>query len=1185
MEDFSAFLDELEKGRPATAPTTVAPVAAPEADTGFSSFLDILDNARPSTVPAVVEPVAEEPAFQDYSQKVYSESDLLSDDFYQPIEDYMVDRFGDHIRGSEREEVVEMFTNNMRGFAGGNSVRAVNEITYLNEVSEDEEKLARAGQAYALYEGMQSVFGETSWGEKAEIVTDFARSAVLDPINVMTLGVGKVATGTGFKAGSQVARIAAKQAYNKALSKGATKEAAQKAGEKTLRVLRKVAHRDAARKAAARQAIEANATTTLQRMTTQTALKEAAVVGSMEGAISAGTDYLYQDAMLRTAVQEEYDLYQTGLSAVVGLVAGGISAAVGNVRTGAAGTVTPQGLKTTTKGSTSLSKVVNQTPANTTSAGAPPSSAPYVPGAANWLKDVAKGKELADQDTKFFYTMLLGDSKKGLKGLAQNLLEEGYVWVPRTPDDKVSNWVGDIIKYADPQDAKQFIEDFTKATGIEMAEGKQLTIEAFADTFKKKMSDSGYVLSAASQVARLLGREAKDITLDDYASVIMGGGAAQKTSKLTAAGSKLGEKLGRVVSEEIPDFQNNLIRLMVANLSTTSLNVSGYTTATLLNSATDISRAVLLGGQAGLQLLKNPAAAKNTSMNAIGILANQKQKALFALDPNTTYDTFLAYSRVRPKAMAELTQVLPGGVESLDKAAKEFDPNTSLVSLGVSQGVDFVAKANLVAAQDGYTKSIEFLSQMDKLLRRPESEGGFNMSWNEFFSGPNQHKMMLSEKFVALEAKAVNDTLETVFSKSYKGKDALGEVAGIIEDARNIPGIGMLMPFGRFFNNTIAATYDATALGPLLSKFMGGEQDKFYSEILARGVVTISLLGYLAEREVGFIEQGLSWSEEIDKETGEVVDEKYDFPYGAYKAAARLIAHSWRDEEIPLELTKQIGSQFIGQLTRELGEAGEGVSNIFAALISEQGPEYSKLIGNAGGNIASQIFSAMSRPLEPINALIGLSRDEQYYVPDRKQGTKWVNESMRYVDQLIALFRGNENVSPPVFSAAEGQPRTTPSRLISTTRASRLTNTERVMNMIGRPTWTASMASMSEAGDNRYNKLFNEIVEKGSTRLFNSKGFQNADLETREYMVGNLLSEAASSTKTFMEKAAARAGDDTLAHMIRISEGYSKDKIDRVMNDLEFEKSFEELTDNELEALETSLKYREEFLLNKAKTK
>jgi hypothetical protein len=619
----------------------------------------------------------------------------------------------------------------------------------------------------------------------------------------------------------------------------------------------------------------------------------------------------------------------------------------------------------------------------------------------------------------------------------------------------------------------------------------------------------------------------------------------------------------------------------VANLSTTALNVAGYTTATLLNSATDVSRAVLLGGWAGVQLLKNPAAAKSTGMNAVSILANQRQKALFALDPNTTYDTFLAYSRVRPKAMAELTQVLPGGVESLEKVGGEFNPNTSLLSLRTSQGVDFVAKANLVAAQDGYTKSIEFLSQMDKLLRRPESEGGFNMSWNKFFSAPNQHKLMLSEKFVALEAKAVNDTLESVFSKSYKGKDALGEVAGIIEGARNLPGIGMLVPFGRFFNNTIAATYDATAIGPLLSKFMGGEKDKFYGEIFARGVVTVSLLSILAEREMGFIDMGLSWSEEIDAETGEVVDEKYDFPYGAYKAAARLIAHNWRDEEISLELTAQIRGQFIGQLTRELGEAGEGVSDIFAALISEQGPEYSKLIANAGGNIASQIFSAMSRPLEPINALVGLSRDEKYYVPDRKQGTKWVNESMRYVDQVIALFRGNENVSPPIFSAAEGQPRTTPSRLISTTRASRLTNTERVMNMIGRPTFMANMASLSEAADNRYGQLFNEIVENGSTRLWNSEGFKKAGLETQTLMVNNLLSEAKSATLTFMEKAAAKAGDDTLARMIQISKGYSKDKIDRVMNELEFDKSFEELTDYELEVLDTSLKYREDFLLNK----
>lgn len=1192
MSDFSQFLDSLEEEddeKKGVVPlelvqgddlSATMPVQ-PEAPTSeFSSFLDQLEAETPVT-PLVPEAAVESsaPAFLDLSEKVYSENSLLEDEFYSPIEGYMVDRFGDHIRDLDREGVVGMYVNNMRGFSGGNSVRAVNEISYLNEVTDSEEKLARAGQAYEIFEGMQSIFGETSWGEKAEVVLDYTRSTVLDPINLLSLGVGKVASGGGFKLGSQVALLSAKQAYKKALTKGATVEKATEIGAKTLRVTTKIAQRKAAQEAAKRQAIEAAATTTLQRMTTGTALKEAAVVGGMESAIAAGTDYLYQDAMLRTAVQEEYNVYQTGLSAVVGLVAGGLAGAAGNVGTGASRTKAPEQLKTSTVGSKAISKLVNQAPATPATA-ATPSSAPYVPGASNWLKDVARGTELQDQDSKFFYTMLLGNEEKGLKGLTQILLEEGYVWAARTPDDQVSNWVGDIIKYSDPQDAMQFMEDFTKATGIDMVEGKQLTIDSFADTFKRKMSDSGYVLGAAGQVARMLGREAKDITLDDYASAVLGGIGAP-VSKLTAKGKVLGSKLGNLISQDIPDFQNNLIRLMVSNLSTTALNVTGYAAATSLNSASDVARAVLLGGQAGLQLLKSPAAAKETASNALGILANQKQKALYTLDPNTTYETFLSYSKLRPKSMAQLTQVLPGGVESLDKLTKSFDPAKPLMTLASNQAVDFIARLNLVSAQDGYTKSIEFMAQMDKFLRRPQSEGGFGMSWNQFFSAPDQHKKMLSEKFVALEAKAVNNTLETVFSKSYKGKDIIGEVAGVIEDARNIPGVGLLVPFGRFFNNTIGAAYDATGVLPLVSKVLGGEQDKFSSEIIAKGIVSLSLLTILAKREEGFIDLGLGWSEELDAETGEIVDERYEFPYGAYKAAARLLAHQTRGDEVPKELIAQFGDQFIGQLTRQLGEAGEGLGNIFTILLSDEGPDFSEAVTGIFGTVGSQVISAATRPMEPLNVLVGLGRDEKYYTPDRNQGSKAVNNSMRYLDQVIALFRG-ENVSPPAFSAAEGKPRTTPSRLISTTRATKLTNTERVMNSIGKDTWMAGMASLSDVADTRYNDIFNTMVEKGARDLWESKSFREGDLELRRYKVGVLLNSAKDSTLAYMENGAARAGDDVLAQKIRMSRGkYSKETIRRTMDKIGLDKEFEDLSAPELDMLETTLKYTEEFLKSK----
>jgi hypothetical protein len=1150
MAGFSERLDEIERGLTAPTPLT--------------SRLDELERMLPKTSSVVPQEEAA-PAPLDFSKMNYSELDLTKDEFYRPIEDYMSDRFGAHMKEYDRNEVVEMFTNNMRGFAGGNSVRSINEITYLNELGEDEERLAKVGKAYELYDNMQGLFGDTTKGEKVEVVWDFAKSAIVDPVNILSLGVGKVITGTGFKAGSRIAYIAAKQAYQKKLAQGATAEVANTTAQRVFRAQAARATTETNKRIAQRQAVEAAATTTLQRMTTGVALKQAAAVGTFEAAVAAGTDYLWQDAMLRTKVQEEYSTFQTGLSAVVGLVAGGLAGATSNIGTGAAKTVAPTALKTSTKGSNAIAKLVVQTPTGTPS-----------PPAGNWLADIAKGKELQDQDTEFFVTMLLGNDEKGLKGLAQILAEDGYAWVRRTPDDKVSNWVGDIIKRSDPQDAKKFLDDFSRETGIDMVEGKTLTIDQFADTFKRKMSDSGKVLNAASQAAKVLGRNANSVTADEYAQFVLGGGLPLPASSGTNAMAKVGKAAGNLINRDLPDFQNNIIRLMVSNLSTTALNVTGYSAATALNSASDVVRAALLGGKAGVYMVYNPTEAKRLGIDALSILRNQKQKALNTLDVNTTYDTFLKYSQVRPDALRGLTAVLPGGVESLEKLAKNFDPDKPLMSLRMDQAVDYVQRINLVSAQDGYTKSIEFLTQMDGLLRRSKEDGGFGMSWNQFFSRPDHHALMISERFVNLEAKAVNETLRAVFSKSYKGKDFIGEVAGIIEDARNLPGIGLLVPFGRFFNNTVAMTYNMTAIGPLLARPFKEDPEKMTSELFARGVVSWTLIGTLAAREMEFIDKGLGWSEEIDDDTGDVIDERYEFPYGAYKAIARLVAHQYRGEEIPAELIEQMGDQFIGQLTRQLGEAGGGVSEIAKSLLSDEGPELSKILMDSLGAVASQGISGMTRPLEPINVAVGLARDEEFFVPDRKQGTKWLNNSLRYMDQMVAVVRG-ENWMPEMQSAAEGKPRVQASRLVSTTRASELTNTERVMNIIGRPAYKASMASQSEAADNRYNQIFNQIVEEGSGRLFDSKRFKEGSLEVRQGLVGKLLEDARKSTKVYMGRVAENSDDDALVRMLDIS-SYSKIKVRNTIKDLGFDKPLDELSVEELETLGLALRFREEYL-------
>jgi hypothetical protein len=364
-----------------------------------------------------------------------------------------------------------------------------------------------------------------------------------------------------------------------------------------------------------------------------------------------------------------------------------------------------------------------------------------------------------------------------------------------------------------------------------------------------------------------------------------------------------------------------------------------------------------------------------------------------------------------------------------------------------------------------------------------------------------------------------------------------------------------------------------------MSKFLGGQPTKFESEIFAKGLVAWTMVGTLALREKEYIAMGLGWSEEIDPITGAVVDQRYSFPYAAIKAAARVAGHGLLGESSPKELTAQIYDQFIGQLTRELGDTGTGLKNITTALLSEEGIGFSQLLGETLGSIVSQAASGMTRPLEPLNTLAGLTRDEQFYTPDRKQGTKWANNSLRYVDQLAALMLG-KTTEEPLYSPTEGKPRLQTSRLVSTTRETYLSSSERMLNMAGRPTFGLNKKSLSEVANNRVDQLFFELLENGAAKVVDSPQFKNGDLEKKQYLSDSLVTSTRKATMAYMGRVAANSGDSTLLQMYELSR-YGKDLIGRRMKDLGFEVAFDELDDAQLDILEGALKFSEEIVLGR----
>ena len=1090
----------------------------------------------------------------------YSENDIVeSDSAFSIAENYMIDRYGlQSIEGQSRAKIVDDYLDNRRGVAGGNTVRGLSEMDYLNDIEDDEDKLARAHAAAALYENMAGLYsGETTAGEKIRGTGDFIRQGILDPLNIVGGLVGKFVGGGAIRLGTNVAKKKALQKMAEKQAAGASAKAVSQTGNKIF-----IKAVDEAGKATTNQVKNYSAqllsSRGLKRLAQKGALTEIATTTSIDAVVNVGMEYLYQNGLIELGVRDNYDKFAMGIAAVGAVGIGGIQA--GKIALRGESKVAAPSVSVTQPEAKDVMKELSESIRDYVNT--------QVPKSGTWTKKVKGGVELKDLDTDFFVDLLLGhvddEGNVVLKGLAQIAQERGLVYISRGEGDLYSNWMADIIKQSDPKDIKTFIKAFEKSTGNKLKQAKTLKIEDFANTFALKMNASARVLNAASQGAKLNGTSIKDVQIAEMLDTALDLGFLKGDKKTVSEG----------LSAKLPDFirnnQNRLIRLLVSNPSTSALNMIGWGANAGINTVSDMALMTVHAGRGTLaKAIGMEKAGEKSYKIARSILESNYFRMRLLLDPDMTYAAFESALTRNSKELQTLASTLPGGIDNVTRLITDgkFTPNQKLIGEKVEDAVNFIQTLSFVKAQDNFTKSQEFVFQMDKQLRLVTGKG-----WSEFYNWEDAAKFMSTKAYTEIETKAVNRTLENIFSKSYKGSGLVGEVAGVIEDARNIPGIGLLIPFGRFFNNTVDFGLQASGLA-IAGKAAGKYSDKAYGELFTKATVSWSLASLMVQQEREDRKAGLGLYQ--SSVGGEVVTRQYDYPVSAFKAAARMASY-WADgEEPPAEVLQQVARDFTLQgLLRNLDKTQQDVTGIFFYMFQGDMKESWRAFGKSFGGIGSQVLSSGSRFIEPVNTLAGIASGQQTRPIDRYQGNKFYNDSTRYIDNIIPLFLGESVRGETLKQAAIGEADITSTKTLGV-RPIRLTDTQRVMNMLGYETFKLNAAKkirmQAPEAANEYNGILFDIIEAKSSALMDSKAFRNEPLKRqRLYWETEILPEAKELAKSFLYLQ--YSGPlDTIDLQYELSNKYNNKKIDSAVEELNFDGDIGDMTRAELYVLKEYL--------------
>ena len=1065
--------------------------------------------------------------------KTYTKDDLKNDPrLAGRLRDYMVKRNG--VRYSKPElvsdaEVVDDFVEHMRNF-NTNIISTAGEVRFISNAT-DEDKVA-ARDAYQIYDQLGNVFVNDGFFGAVDGIWDYVSAAATDPSNyigLLTGGAAKAGAFGGSAAAKQLVKKAAAEAGRKAIKDGATRAAAEKigkeAGEAALARFTAAKVNTTASRAAVQRIAELEKNIYLsqaKRKASQEVLGAAAeqrgrralmATTAADALVAMGQDYEIQSLMMDVGVQEEYSVAQTGFSSLLGAVGGGLQLTFGK----AAGASGLEGVTDTLGGTVRrqaaqdevtdiLAKEAVTSKPMLDEEGMKKATQELKLSIREWKDKWQRGRaSYANQTTEadLLKRIVLGtDGKAKTNGLVKVFNDTGIKYPKGT---NVTDVITNVVKYL-PQQELAEINDLLKGTHMSLGDMTQARVK-LADLVANEANRAGQVLNVFSQAKRMI--DVNVIKGDELLRQATEGVIEREAEQATRMqGLQYGQNLWR--------------RMLVSSPATTAVNVAGFSQYYIGSTLAD----VLTGTATTLAGLTSTGAKRAEYLRVGKIYRGMvAQKMRYLLDPYTTHDAYMKFLKENEDVSKVLFETVTGGVE---RTAQRYGMNVdSKWYQNAEKLANGANKWTGVRVQDSFTKSQMFMSEMDKYLRINKGT-----TLQEVINGGDTSLIDNDVLGAALDG-----TMKSVFSKDYTSNDQLlGQVAKQVENFSNLPIIGTILPFGRFFNNVIATAHQWSVGGAvevMQAIYKAEKRNLSTVEAASRSLVGVTAIGLAMHFDEEKREKGLA-ATEVDVGGGQIADMKNMYPMSLFMVAGRYANLARKGEMVPQEVRDELLKQLaIGQFARD-AQFGNDLNAVLSVFSSDEDIASAALDGvfKQTGNI----LAGFTRPLDAINRAVGYINDSDV-AKDPRQATGGMvlsQTALKYVDNIIEIFSddiaavtGEElRVATREGSLQDANPA---SRIAGVTIKPPQNHTEFVYALSEMLPYTANMRSKNPQYDKLYNTMIAPVLERAANSLMNSEKFMKGSVDQRRLMLKGQLKEARALVNEYMKEYS--TGDTMLEQM------------------------------------------------------
>ena len=928
------------------------------------------------------------------------------------------------------EKVFETWQNWMRSFSVGNSVTIANEVS-AGIFATPQEKM-RLGASYKIFDRMDNAFtGRGTYAEMGDALFDYTKGAILDPINLFTLGIGKFLFGAGAKASAEGAKIVMKNYFKDQLSKGISKEVAKKNITKAL---------------ARRELVLSTAAFALPDM-----------------AFNIGLDILQQTQLVNVDNQEEIDKGRVGLSALMTMLVPaitGVSYGFKELRRSDKfkdSFIGYENIDKAFKEGANLKKLlddrVNPNIPNLIEAvdetfggikGDPSKMKAWAEAKENSKKYLVEqfGKEALKSDTghlnQFYRELLFGTiDEQGdviTKGYLQALNEAGFVFHPKMIEEmKITGVLGQSLEYIPDEIMEKAMKNYESRTGKSL--NMNYTSKAAGSKFITEVSLAGGILQVPQQALRAINNQTKNMN--------------------AAVRAFAGVKKVEDTSPKRFEWSLGIYkRLLTSHPATTVSNLKGFNALTLLDAASEITSSITnMALYVPYKALGKNEKATFYANQAYGSLLGEARRGVSVLSP----DLDMAYAKkildLKPEVRERLFRDVAGDGGPNDSLAMFNLDKGGISSIGY-KGVDAVTRGqqtlSLMRLQDEVTKLWAFGNNVNQRIMKVYGE-----TPTKFYSRKDIGLEIHSEKFkTEVLDKATYRTMRQTASVNWSrltkmhGNNFFRYGAVQFEKLTNKTPVGFVVPFGSFMNTVLATFGDYSGFNFLrftAQKVRGKPLDpesQDYMESLVKAGVGWTYVMYRTfdgpNSAINKVEEGRAYNENKN-EQGAMLDTTYDWPLNQFDMSAQIIAHglsgkgksleqeiaNLSPEEIPAYIIKNfnpknVPSDLIKTAIDSLGAAALREPDKLSAYVNRQilgtyvpqafeGRDGLELVVGAAefglnilGDAGARVLQGATRSLEPYDLAVNLFTNDGK-IPDIRQGNKRLNSATKYVRNLLTL--------------------------------------------------------------------------------------------------------------------------------------------------------------------------------------